>query len=207
MSLVGIIDVGIGNLGSLKSAVYELGFDVGLVREPAGLDECSSVILPGVGSFAHGMQAIEAAGLVIPIRAHVDSGRPLLGICLGMQLLFEEGEEGGIFNGLGLMPGKVRRFDDRPTFQVPHVGWNDVSMLRPHPVLKGIKPGVDFYFVHSYRVECAAEYIVGSTSYGEEFPSIVASARNIVGVQFHPEKSQRSGLRLLENFCLWDGRC
>jgi glutamine amidotransferase len=107
----------------------------------------------------------------------------------------------------GLIPGKVKRFAERPYFHVPHVGWNDVALVHPHPVWQGIKPGVDFYFVHSYHAECTAEYIVGSTSYGEEFPSIVASARNLVGVQFHPEKSQRNGLRLLENFCLWDGRC
>lgn len=205
MSVVGIVDVGIGNLGSLKSAVFELGFDACLVKVPAALAECSSVILPGVGSFAHGMQAIENAGLIEPLRAHVAAGRPLLGICLGMQLLFDEGTEGGGCRGLGMIPGRVRRFADLPSLHVPHVGWNDVSIALQHPLWRGIKPGVDFYFVHSYRAECDGEYVIGNTSYGEQFPSVVASGPSVVGVQFHPEKSQRNGLRVLENFCLWDG--
>lgn len=204
--MIGIIDVGIGNLGSLKSAVYELGFDVSLVETPAALGECDSVILPGVGSFSHGMQAIRNAALVEPLFAHVAAGKPTLGICLGMQLLFSKGEEGVECAGLGLMVGTVRRFAERPSFQIPHVGWNDVSRVHQHPLWQGIKPGVDFYFVHSYRVECEPMYVVGQTNYGEDFPSVVAK-ENVVGVQFHPEKSQRSGLRLLENFCSWNGQC
>lgn len=206
MSLVGIIDVGIGNLGSLKSAVYELGFDVCLISTSAALGECSSVILPGVGSFAHGMQAIKMAKMSEPVVAHVAAGKPTLGICLGMQLLFSIGEEGVECKGLGLIPGLVRRFEERASFQIPHVGWNDVSFVHQHPIWRGIKPGVDFYFVHSYRVVCDPEYVVGQTNYGEDFPSVVARG-NVVGVQFHPEKSQRSGLRMLENFCSWNGQC
>lgn len=206
MSTIGIIDVGIGNLGSLKSAVYELGFDVRLIETPAALTECGAVILPGVGSFAHGMQAIQQAALIEPLLAHAAAGKPMLGICLGMQLLFSKGEEGVECAGLGLMPGTVRRFQERPSFHIPHVGWNDVSRVQHHPLWQGIKPGVDFYFVHSYRVECDPVYVIGQTNHGEDFPSFVGKT-NVVGVQFHPEKSQRSGLRLLENFCLWDGRC
>jgi glutamine amidotransferase len=206
MSLIGIVDVGIGNLGSLKSAVYELGLDVRLIETPVELDECDSVILPGVGSFSHGMQAIRKAGLAEPILAYASSGKPVLGICLGMQLLFGTGEEGGECKGLGLIPGTVRRFEDRPSFQIPHVGWNDVSFIHQHALWRGIRPGVDFYFVHSYRVLCDPQFVIGQTGYGEQFPSVVAR-KNVVGVQFHPEKSQRNGLRMLENFCAWDGRC
>ena len=206
MSLVGIIDVGIGNLGSLKSAIYELGFDVCLIETPAALGGCDSVILPGVGSFAHGMQAIHRAELTEPILAHAAAGKPILGICLGMQLLFTTGEEGGRLQGLGLMPGIVKRFEEHASFQIPHVGWNDVTFVHQHPILRGVKPGVDFYFVHSYRVVCDHRYVVGQTNYGEDFPSVVAMG-NVVGVQFHPEKSQRSGLRMLENFCSWNGQC
>jgi len=206
MKTIGIVDVGIGNLGSLKAAVYELGFDVCFVRTPAALSECYSIILPGVGSFAHGMQSIEEAALVEPLLAHVANGKPLLGICLGMQLLFSNGEEGSECEGLSLLPGKVRRFPDRPSLYLPHVGWNNVSPIQQHPLWEGIKLGVDFYFVHSYRVECDPTFLIGQTNYGEDFPSMVGKA-NVVGVQFHPEKSQRSGLRLLENFCMWDGKC
>ncbi len=206
MKLVGIIDVGIGNLGSLKSAVYELGFDVCLVKTPDMLAGCGSMILPGVGSFSHGMRVIKEAGLVELIRAHVANGKPLLGICLGMQLLFDEGNEGGACKGLSLIPGTVRRLRKHSSFHLPHVGYNEVTIVRQHPVWQGIKPDVDFYFVHSYRAECDSEYIVGSTEYGEEFPSIVSKG-SVVSVQFHPEKSQHNGLRMLENFCLWDGQC
>jgi glutamine amidotransferase len=206
MNRIGIIDVGIGNLGSLRGAVYELGADVDIVASPEDVLASEALILPGVGSFAHGMQAIESAGLRDAIRGHVADGRPLLGICLGMQLLFGHGDEGGGYAGLNLIPGAVRRFPERPGHHVPHVGWNDVAMRGSHPLWQGIKPGVDFYFVHSYRVECDAEYVLGETEYGETFPSAVAFA-NVLGVQFHPEKSQRNGLRLLENFCHWDGKC
>ena len=206
MKTIGIVDVGIGNLGSLKAAVYELGFDVCLVKTPAVLSECDSIILPGVGSFAHGMQAIEHATLVEPLLDHVSAGKPILGICLGMQLLFSDGNEGLLCAGLGFLPGNVRRFPDRPAFHLPHVGWNNVLRTQQHPLWEGIKLGVDFYFVQSYRVECDPLFHIGQTNYGEDFPSMVGKA-NVVGVQFHPEKSQRSGLRLLENFCIWDGRC
>ena len=152
------------------------------------------------------MEAIQRAGLINPILAYAAAGRPILGICLGMQLLFSAGEEGGESDGLGLIPGTVRRFEEHASFQIPHVGWNDVSLVHQHPLWRGIKPGVDFYFVHSYRVLCDPQFVVGKTDYGEEFPSAVAN-KNVVGVQFHPEKSQRNGLRMLENFCSWNTSC
>ena len=203
MRLIGIIDVGIGNLGSIKSAVNELGFDVCLVKEKSELERCSSLILPGVGSFSHGIKNIRNSGLIEPIQSFVADGKPLLGICLGMQLLFEKGFEGGVFAGLGLLPGEVRKFNN-PSLYLPHVGWNNVALINEHKVWKGVKRDVDFYFVHSYRVECESVYVIGTTEYDETFPSVV-SKRNVIGMQFHPEKSQSNGLRLLENFCLWSG--
>jgi len=206
VSLIGIVDVGIGNIGSLKSAVYELGFEVCLVSNPDSLNNCDSIILPGVGSFSHGMSAIKKANLLKAINIHVDNEKPLLGICLGMQLLFTSGNEGGMIEGLGLMPGTVKRFKEDSFFRLPHIGWNEVDQLQQHPVFNLVNTGVDFYFVHSYRVECNYEYVIGSTEYGDLFPSIVSSG-SMVGMQFHPEKSQKNGLQMLENFCLWDGKC
>lgn len=206
MTTIGIVDVGIGNLGSLGSAVYELGFETILVRANSDLTECDSLVLPGVGSFAHGIQSLCAASLDKGIREFAAAGKPVLGICLGMQLLFADGDEGVASRGLGLIPGSVKRFPNSINLQIPHVGWNEVSPTRHHPLWDNIKPGVDFYFVHSYRVECDSIYVIGQTNYGSDFPSFIG-INNVVGVQFHPEKSQRNGLRLLENFCLWDGQC
>jgi len=206
MNRIGIIDVGIGNLGSLCGALYELGADIDIVTTQEAVLTSEALILPGVGSFTHGMRAIESAGLSDAIRRHVVDGRPLLGICLGMQLLFSYGDEGGGHAGLSLISGTVRRLPESPNFPVPHVGWNEVAVRDAHPLWQGIKPGVDFYFVHSYHIECDTRYVFGETEYGDTFPSAVAFA-NVFGVQFHPEKSQRNGLRFLENFCHWDGKC
>jgi glutamine amidotransferase len=206
MSLIGILDVGIGNVGSLNSAVYELGFDACLIDNPDLVSNCDSIILPGVGAFSYGINAIKDAGLLESINAHADKKKPLLGICLGMQLLFSHGYEGGKTKGLNLVHGTVKQFKGGPSLNLPHVGWNEVTQLQSHPIFQGVKTEVDFYFVHSYRVECDPEYIIGSTEYGESFPSVVSSG-NVIGVQFHPEKSQKNGLRMLENFCLWDGKC
>ena len=206
MNEIGIIDVGIGNLGSLTSAVYELGYDVCMIRTPTELLKCKSIILPGVGSFGHGMRALKEAKLDNALCAEAEAGKPMLGICLGMQVLFSRGSEGHECQGLGVMAGSVELLKERPSFHVPHVGWNDVIKTQPHPLWNGIKPGLDFYFVHSYRVVCDTKFIIGQTSHGEEFPSFVGW-KNIVGVQFHPEKSQRNGLRLLDNFCRWNGQC
>lgn len=206
VNLIGIVDAGIGNLGSLKSAVYNLGFDFVLVRSSAEMKALDALILPGVGSFAHGMEALARAGLVAGIHEHAATGKPTLGICLGMHMFFDVGEEGGGMAGLGLIPGRVRRLTEMGTLPLPHVGWNEMHPKRTHPLLNGIREGVDFYFVHSYRVDCDDKYVVGLTEYGETFPSVVAK-ENIFGLQFHPEKSQRNGLRILENFCGWDGHC
>lgn len=206
MRSVGIIDVGIGNLGSISGAVMSLGFDVLSVRQPSTLDQVEVAILPGVGAFSHAMEEIDRADMRHALRRFAEEGRPLLGICLGMQLLFAHGEEGGASDGLGLIPGVVRRLQEMDGVHLPHVGWNEIAVRRDHPVLKGVKQGVDFYFVHSYRGECESNAVIAETRYGELFPSIVGNG-SVIGTQFHCEKSQKNGLKLLENFCWWDGRC
>jgi imidazole glycerol-phosphate synthase subunit HisH len=206
VNLIGIIDVGIGNIGSLNSAIYELGFDTCLVNSSVKLAECDSLILPGVGSFSHGMKALKNAGLIEPITTHVSKNKPLLGICLGMQFLFDQGSEGGKQKGLGFISGQVKRFKEDPSFCIPHVGWNEVFQSKQHAVFHGVKTEIDFYFVHSYHVSCNSKYVFAITQHGEIFPSVVSN-HNVVGMQFHPEKSQKNGLRMLENFCLWDGVC
>jgi imidazole glycerol-phosphate synthase subunit HisH len=206
MRRIGIVDVGIGNLGSIGGAVSTLGFDVLPVRRRDDFDRADAVILPGVGAFAHAMSLLERSELVGSLRKWARDGRPLLGICLGMQLLFKSGEEGGQTDGLNLIDGKILRIQEEPTIRLPHVGWNEISVVRNHPILSDVKQGVDFYFVHSYRASCSENAIIAKTEYGDWFPSIVG-AGSVVGTQFHCEKSQRNGLRLLENFCWWDGRC
>lgn len=204
---IGVVDVGIGNLGSLKQALYTLGWDVVAVRTANDLDELTHVILPGVAAFTAAMQKLTKAELVAPLQRFAADGNPLMGICLGMQLLLDTGQEDGPTNGLGLIHGDVRLIQGPTGLRLPHVGWNEAKQLRKHPVLKGIRNDVDFYFVNSYRAALLnAEDALAETEYGETFPSIIG-AGNVVGAQFHPEKSQSNGLRILDNFCNWDGRC
>ena len=203
---IGIVDIGIGNLGSLRQAIYNQGWDYVVVSVPEELDRLTHLILPGVGSFAAAMRRLHAENLAAPIIEFARSGRPLLGICLGMQLLADLGTEGGETDGLGLIPGKVVKIQAHD-YRLPHVGWNNAHQNVGHPVLQSIRSDVDFYFVHSFRfVADTPDDVLASTEYGETFPSIVGRS-NVVGVQFHPEKSQVNGLRILDNFCLWDGQC
>jgi len=204
---IGIVDVGIGNIGSLRQALFGVGWDPILVSKPEDFSEITHLLLPGVGAFAAAMGKFSQTGLVETIRAFADSGRPIMGICLGMQLLATVGTEGGDAEGLGLVPGRVLAIGAKRGLRIPHVGWNEAHQMRPHPVLKGIRDDVDFYFVHSYRfLTDEAEHILAKTEYGDRFASIIGRD-NVVGVQFHPEKSQSNGLRILDNFCLWNGRC
>jgi glutamine amidotransferase len=197
----------IGNLRSVYNAVYENGFDPALVDKDSGFDDLSHLIVPGVGNFRAVMAHLEEEGLADFIRAFAASGRPVLGICAGMQLLAESGTEGGVTRGLGLVHGQVQRLPEDNGQVLPHVGWSTVKFHFPHPVLDGLKPGRDFYFVHSYALQTDhPEEFLGETEYGTPFVSIVARD-NVVGFQFHPEKSQANGLKLIENFCLWDGQC
>ena len=205
--LIGIVDVGIGNIGSLKGALYSQGWDIEIVKESSQIQKVSHLILPGVGSFANAMKKLNSNKLVDSIQNFVKQGMPLMGICLGMQLLAEYGQEGGGYKGLGLIEGEVIKLNTNEDLRLPHVGWNVMNHKQVHPLLKGIKPNVDFYFVHSYFFSIKNKInLICTTEYGFQYPSFVGKD-NVVGVQFHPEKSQRNGLKLLDNFCLWDGKC
>lgn len=205
--MIGIIDVGIGNQGSIREAIHALGHDPVPVRSAADLSDLTHLILPGVGAFSHAVQRLHATALFAPVQQFARAGRPLLGICLGMQLLCDVGDEDGPNAGLGLVPGRVSRLPDQPGLRVPHVGWNDVRFPVPHPLFQGVRPGLDFYFVHSYEfLPASGAHVIGVTDHGKQVVCAVANA-NCVGVQFHPEKSQKNGLRILENFCDWDGLC
>lgn len=204
---IGIIDVGIGNTGSLRGALYSLGWDAILIAEPEGLQKADRLILPGVGSFAEAVRRLEQADLIDALRNYAATAKPILGICLGMQLLATSGVEGGLAEGLNLIPGQVRPLEIEKKYRVPHVGWNSVEVKRHHPLLKRIRSGIDFYFVHSFYFQAHDEGdVVATTDYGFDFPTFIARD-NVVGTQFHVEKSQRNGLQILDNFCSWDGRC
>jgi glutamine amidotransferase len=205
--MIGILDYGFGNLQSVANAIDALGLDPLLVCDPADFDTCTHLIIPGVGAFDAAMSELKSRQLIPSIHAFARSKRPLLGICLGMQVLADYGEEGCGAEGLGLIPGKVLRFPLDLGLNTPHCGWNTVQFVGESPLWAGLKSAVDFYFVHSYRfVPESLNSVRASTDYGETFTSIVG-AGNVIGAQFHPEKSQGNGLRLLENFCHWDGSC
>lgn len=205
--MIGILDIGMGNLRSVCNAVYQNGFDPVVVDSAAAFDDLTHLIIPGVGNFGAAVPELEKRQLRDPILDFAKGGRPLLGTCLGMQLMMGIGEEGGMHHGLGLIEGRVTRLDVGPGLRIPHVGWNELDVSRPHPVFSGIKTRCDFYFVHSYAVRCDnALDVLATTDYGGLVTAAIGRA-NVVGVQFHPEKSQVNGLRLIENFCRWDGTC
>jgi glutamine amidotransferase len=204
--MIGILDFGMGNIRSVRNAVYQNGFDPVLIHSAANFDDISHLILPGVGNFSAAIPEIENRHLRQLVINFVASGRPLLGTCLGMQLLMTIGEEGGSYSGLDLIPGKVTRLKC-DGLRVPHVGWNILNMEQAHPIFQNIKSGRDFYFVHSYEVFCEhSSDVLASTEYGGVVTAVIGR-NNVVGVQFHPEKSQLNGLRLIGNFCRWDGKC
>jgi len=199
--MLAVIDYGAGNLRSVLHALTALGIEnMRVVREPHELRDADKIILPGVGAFGAGMEKLREQGMVQPIRDAVNAGIPYLGICLGMQFLFESSDEMGNHEGLGLLPGHVTRFEDRPGLKVPHMGWNNLMLMRPSPLLNNISADSYAYFVHSYYcVPTNPQDIILSVDYGIPFTAGVAHG-NLFGVQFHPEKSQRIGLQILTNF-------
>jgi len=202
MSKTLIVDYGMGNLGSVKRAMEECGSEVVISDAPADCVWADHIVLPGVGSFADGMAALTIAGWVDALRrAALADKIPLLGICLGMQLLAEKGIEGGVTTGLGLIPGKVDLLvADSSEARIPHVGWNEVHHNGLHPLFSGIPSGTDFYFVHSYHFKTGnADDVLALTPYSGSFVSAVALG-TVFGTQFHPEKSSRAGFQLLRNF-------
>lgn len=197
-----IIDYGMGNLGSVKRAFEECGADPFISDDPAACARADYIVLPGVGAFADGMAALTAGGWVAALRAAaLEEKTPLLGICLGMQLLADKGYEGGENAGLGMIPGEVMRLvADTPDTRIPHVGWNEVHHSGNHPLFAGIRPGADFYFVHSFHfVPGAEENILATTPYCGTFVSAVMRG-TVCGTQFHPEKSSLPGFQLIRNF-------
>lgn len=194
-----LIDYGIGNYRSVEKAFEYVGAEVVMVDDPAGIEQADKLVLPGVGAFGAGMAALRDRGFVDPIRDKVAGGTPLLGICLGMQFLFEESEEMGQHEGLGVLPGRVVRFPQNG-LKVPHMGWNKLSWERESRLLAGIPAGAYAYFVHSYYCQPTNPAdTLAVTDYGRPVTAIVARD-NVYGAQFHPEKSQQVGLRLLKNF-------
>lgn len=195
---IGVIDYGMGNLRSVEKGLEHAGARPRVCARGDELHHCDGLVLPGVGAFGDAMKHLVERGLVEPILSFIDSGRPLLGICLGMQLLFEFSEEHGRFKGLGLIPGGVLRLPE--SVKVPHMGWNVLDKTREVPLFEGIESGSRFYFVHSFYCEPRDEgYTIGTTPYGMDFTCAVASG-NAWGLQFHPEKSSTLGLRILSNF-------
>lgn len=194
-----VVDYGAGNLVSIEQALTSAGARARLATRGDEIDGADLLVVPGVGAAAPAMDRLRAGGFVAPIRAWIAADRPFLGICLGLQLLFEGSDEDGA-ETLGVLPGRTVRLDAAPT--LPHIGWNQVDRARPHPLFDGIADGADFYFVHSYAGEPdpdARDVVLATTEHGARFTSAIARG-SVLGVQFHPERSGPDGLRLLANF-------
>lgn len=200
--MIAIVDYNMGNLASVKNAFAKLGKDTVIVSDPSKFKEYDKLILPGVGAFGDAMEHLRERNMIEAIKEFAASGKPMMGICLGMQLLFESSEEFGAHKGLGLIKGHVRAFDESKfsePLKVPHMGWNRM-FTKEHPLFQGLDDEHYLYFVHTYHVICENEEdIIGETEYGYRFTSAVAH-NNIMGIQPHPEKSHENGLKILENF-------
>lgn len=198
--MIQIVDYGMGNLRSVQKAFERLSVPAAICTRPDDLRTCEKLVLPGVGAFRDAIAELHRQGFVEPIKAHIAADRPFLGICLGLQLLFDVSYEDGTWDGLGVVPGEVVRFPETPELKVPHMGWNRVEPVRECPLLAGIPRDSYFYFVHSYYVVPRDETVVaGRTDYGVTFTSVIQRGRTFA-TQFHPEKSQQLGLQLLRNF-------
>jgi len=196
--MIAIIDYGAGNLRSVVNAISRLGYEANVTTSPADVLKSQAVILPGVGAAADTMANLRQQGLDEPIRQFIAEGKPFLGVCIGMQVLLSDTEEGGNHQCLGIIPGRVRKF--APGLKVPHMGWNQLEQKVAHPVFEGIADGANFYFVHSYYVEPDDKGMVaGETEYGIPFCSVIARD-NLIATQFHPEKSGEVGLKIYDNF-------
>lgn len=203
--MIAIIDYGMGNLRSVQKGFEKVGADAVVTADPGVVLEAERIVLPGVGAFRDCMHNLEQGGFIEPLLKVIAGGRPFLGICVGMQMLFTDSVEFGLYNGLGVIPGHVFRFPDdmregTEKLKVPQMGWNQLSFRRRPPVFEGVAQGANVYFVHSYYVKPDSDDVIATTTdYGFEFCSSVWRD-NIVATQFHPEKSQEVGLRILKNF-------
>jgi len=202
--VIGIVDYNMGNLASVINAFAKVGADARLESDPSKLAQYDKLILPGVGAFGDAMEHLKSNGMDEAVKAYAKSGKPLLGICLGMQLLFESSEEFGATKGLGLIPGKVVAFDESKfdhALKVPHMGWNELfrGLTPNNNLFDGLPDDFYLYFVHSFHAVCDDRYAIGKTHYGYEFVSAVQNG-NIYGIQPHPEKSHENGLQIIKNF-------
>ena len=204
--MIAIVDYGVGNLFSLKSSFAAVGADAVVTGDPAVLRSAEKILLPGVGAFGDAADKLRASGLDKVVVEQARAGKPLLGICLGMQLLFEKGYEYGVHDGLGLIPGAVKPIADviPADLKIPHIGWNGLIFKRDCPLFKHIKDGDCVYFVHSFYAADCADYVAATAEYGAELTACVQNG-NVFGCQFHPEKSGSVGLSILRAFCEWEG--
>ena len=200
--MIRIIDYGVGNLFSLKSSLRAIGIDADYTGNPAEIRKADKLILPGVGAFRDAREALRSTGLDRVVQEEAGKGKPLMGICLGMQMLFDRSYEFGEYEGLGLIPGEIVPMEGRipKNLPIPHIGWNELMLKQPSPLMKNTANGDYVYFVHSYYAETPAEYVIATTDYGVEMTAAVQKD-NVYGCQFHPEKSSEVGLSILKSFC------
>ena len=200
--MIAIIDYGVGNLFSLKSSLAAIGADAVVTKDEEVIRSAEKIILPGVGAFEDAMRKLRDSGLAEAVKDEVAKGKPLMGICLGMQMLFEKSMEYGEHEGLGLVPGTVIPIGDviPADLKIPHIGWNALSIKKDSPIFKNIKNGDCVYFVHSYYAAGCEDYTVATAEYGAELTAAVQNG-NVFGCQFHPEKSGKVGLNILRAFC------
>ncbi|SNZ08519.1 glutamine amidotransferase [Persephonella hydrogeniphila] len=198
--MITVVDYGMGNLRSVAKALEKVGLQVKVSSNPEDIKNAKAIVVPGVGAFGDAMHNLERLGLLKPVLDSIKEGKPYLGICLGLQILFEYGYEFGEHKGLGVLKGKVIRFENKEGYKVPHMGWNQAWIKQEEGLFSGVKNGEYFYFVHSfYAVPSDSSDIASITDYSVDFCSAVQK-ENIWAVQFHPEKSQKAGLKILENF-------
>ena len=200
--MIRIIDYGVGNLFSLRSSLRAIGIDADYTGNPAEIRKADKLILPGVGAFRDAREALRSTGLDRVVQEEAGKGKPLMGICLGMQMLFNRSYEYGEYEGLGLIPGEIVPMEGRipKDLPIPHIGWNELVLKQPSPLMKNTANGDYVYFVHSYYAETPAEYVIATTDYGVEMTAAVQKD-NVYGCQFHPEKSSEVGLSILKAFC------
>jgi len=198
--MIAIIDYGMGNLRSVQKALEKVGHAATITPDPDAVRRADFVILPGVGAFADAASELRRTGLGEAFVEAVRAGKPCLGVCLGLQLLFDISEEDGEHAGLGLIPGRIVRFASRPGLKIPHMGWNELTIRRPVPLLEGVGPNPSVYFVHSYyAAPTNPAHVIAESEYPDPFAAVVGR-ENLVACQFHPEKSQSVGLRMYANF-------
>lgn len=207
--MIAVIDYNAGNLTSVRLALEYIGAYCEVTRDPKKIISADRIIFPGVGAAGNAMKNLSDMGLIPPIRSAVKDGKPFLGICLGTQVIFEYSEEDGGVPCLGLAPGEVKKFNPvDPMCKVPHMGWNTVKIRRNHPLFDGIEDDSEFYFVHSYYpLARDRSFVLGETDYADVIFTSAVGKDNLFATQFHPERSGRIGLKLLENFYRWDGKC